>query len=76
VLGGVVKDVDLPEAEQDFARQQLRIGSRHGLDEIIITTTVNEILTLRRPLGDLIANEGTWPCGSDLLLPVRRPPSS
>jgi hypothetical protein len=67
MLGGVVKDMDLPEAQQDFARQQLAVSSRHSPGEPIITATVNEIVTLRLPLGDLIANEGTWPCGSTYL---------
>jgi hypothetical protein len=30
VFGGVMKNVDFPESEKDFARQQLAVDGRHS----------------------------------------------
>ncbi len=40
-LSGVVEDVDFPEAQQDFARQQLGVEAGHRAD-FYITPIVNE----------------------------------
>jgi hypothetical protein len=41
MLGGVMEDVHLPEAQQDFAGEKLRIKVGHGAENII-TIAVNE----------------------------------
>src|SRR5688572_24459254 len=44
MLGRVVEDVHLPEAEEDFSCEQLRVKSGHGAltPRSIVTVTVNE----------------------------------
>ena len=41
MFGGVVEDVYLPEAQEDFAGEKLRIKTSHDADSII-TISVNE----------------------------------
>ena len=41
MFGGVMEDVYLPEAQQDFAGEKLRIKTSHSADNII-TVIVNE----------------------------------
>lgn len=43
VFGGVVKNVDFPEAQQDFTCEQLRVGTSHDGEAMIpVTIDVNE----------------------------------